>query len=65
MALVSNAAAAERIASEGVLTAYSSNFVSSAIGSGMIDVLLPELPAQRSPRSFGVLLDALNCCNGD
>lgn len=49
MALVSNTAAAERIASEGILTAYSSNFISSAISSGMIDVMLPELPTQRSP----------------
>ncbi|KAF8887259.1 hypothetical protein CPB84DRAFT_1837740 [Gymnopilus junonius] len=33
----------------GVLSAYSNNFISSAISSGMIDVVLPELPGQRSP----------------
>jgi nuclear pore complex protein Nup188 len=49
MALVSNPTAAERFASEGVLGAYSNNFISSAISSGLIDVVLPELPGQRSP----------------
>ncbi|PPQ92766.1 hypothetical protein CVT25_003875 [Psilocybe cyanescens] len=49
MSLVSHRAAAERFASEGVLSAYSNNFISSAISSGMIDVVLPELPGQRSP----------------
>ena len=49
MALVSNPTAAERFASEGVLAAYSNNFISSAISSGLIDVVLPELPGQRSP----------------
>ena len=49
MALVSNPTAAERFASEGVLAAYSNNFISSAISSGLIDVVLPELPVQRSP----------------
>ena len=49
MALVSNPTAAERLASEGVSAAYSNNFISSAISSGLIDVVLPELPGQRSP----------------
>ncbi|KAH9482136.1 Nucleoporin nup184 [Psilocybe cubensis] len=49
MSLVSHRVAAERFASEGVLSAYSNNFISSAISSGMIDVVLPELPGQRSP----------------
>ena len=49
MALVTNPAAAERFASEGVLSAYSNNFISSAISTGRIDVVLPELPGQRSP----------------
>ncbi|KAF9553540.1 hypothetical protein CPC08DRAFT_673179 [Agrocybe pediades] len=49
MALASNLAGAERFASEGVIAAYSNNFISSAISSGMIDFVLPELPAQRSP----------------
>ncbi|KAJ3512033.1 hypothetical protein NLJ89_g3758 [Agrocybe chaxingu] len=49
MALAGNPVAAERFASEGVLAAYSNNFISSAISSGMIDIVLPELPGQRSP----------------
>lgn len=52
MALASNLAGAERFASEGVIAAYSNNFISSAISSGMIDIVLPELPAQRSPAHF-------------
>ncbi|XP_006461023.1 hypothetical protein AGABI2DRAFT_221404 [Agaricus bisporus var. bisporus H97] len=49
MALARSATAAERLASEGVLTAYSNNFISSAISSGHISVVLPELPGERSP----------------
>jgi len=49
MALVSNPTAAERFASEGVLAAYSNNFISSAISSGLVDIMLPEVPGQRSP----------------
>jgi nuclear pore complex protein Nup188 len=49
MALVSNPLAAERCASDGLLAAYSNNFISAAISAGMIDVVLPELPGQRSP----------------
>ncbi|KAJ3555270.1 hypothetical protein NP233_g12249 [Leucocoprinus birnbaumii] len=49
MALASNVTAAERLASEGVLTAYSNNFISSAISTGQIDVVLPEFPGERSP----------------
>lgn len=49
MALVSNPAAAERCASDGLLAAYSNNTISAAISAGMIDVVLPELPGQRSP----------------
>jgi nuclear pore complex protein Nup188 len=49
MALVSNPAAAERSASDGLLAAYSNNAISAAISAGMIDVVLPELPGQRSP----------------
>ncbi|KAF8178012.1 hypothetical protein BJ912DRAFT_930157 [Pholiota molesta] len=49
IALANKPAAAEHIASVGVLTAYSDNFISSAISSGMIDIVLPELPNQRSP----------------
>ncbi|KAG5653361.1 hypothetical protein H0H81_000862 [Sphagnurus paluster] len=49
MTLASNPTAAERVASDGVLSAYSNNFISSAISAGMIDVVLPELPGERSP----------------
>jgi len=50
IALVHNSsAAAERLASNGVLAAYSNNFISAAISAGLIDVSLPELPGERSP----------------
>ncbi|PFH50408.1 hypothetical protein AMATHDRAFT_40867 [Amanita thiersii Skay4041] len=49
MALVSNATAAERFASEGVLSAYSNNSISGAISAGLIDVMIPELSGERSP----------------
>ncbi|KAG6845532.1 hypothetical protein H0H87_007776 [Tephrocybe sp. NHM501043] len=49
MTLASIPTAAERLASEGVLAAYSNNFISAAISAGMINVVLPELPNERSP----------------
>ena len=49
MSLVRHYAAAERLASEGLLAAYSNNFITSAVSKGLIDVVLPELPGQRSP----------------
>ena len=49
MALVSNPTAAERLASDGVLAAYSNNTISTAISSGLIDVTIPELSGERSP----------------
>ncbi|KAH9942601.1 nucleoporin subcomplex protein binding to Pom34-domain-containing protein [Amylocystis lapponica] len=49
LALASVPSAAERLASEGVLTAYGGNSISTAIGAGMIDTVLPELPGERSP----------------
>jgi nuclear pore complex protein Nup188 len=49
MSLSSIPAAAERLAGEGVLTAYSDNVLSTAIKAGMIDVTLPEFPGDRSP----------------
>jgi nuclear pore complex protein Nup188 len=49
MALVTIPAAAERCAGDGLLAAYSNNAISAAISVGMIDVVLPELPGQRSP----------------
>ncbi|KAF9535154.1 hypothetical protein CPB83DRAFT_781281 [Crepidotus variabilis] len=49
MALASNPIAAEKLASDGLLAAYTNNFISSAISTGSIDVVLQELPGQRSP----------------
>ncbi|TFK28983.1 hypothetical protein FA15DRAFT_753049 [Coprinopsis marcescibilis] len=49
MAVVSNPIAAERFASEGLLAAYSQNSISAAISAGRIDVVIPELPGERSP----------------
>ncbi|KII94690.1 hypothetical protein PLICRDRAFT_33503 [Plicaturopsis crispa FD-325 SS-3] len=49
MALASVPSAAERLASQGVLAAYSDNTITSAISTGMIDVVLPEFPGERSP----------------
>ncbi|KAF9226911.1 hypothetical protein BS17DRAFT_697218 [Gyrodon lividus] len=49
MALVSIPSGAERFASEGVVAAYSNNSISSAVSEGSIDVVLPELPGERSP----------------
>ncbi|TFY76376.1 hypothetical protein EWM64_g7637 [Hericium alpestre] len=40
---------AERLASEGILIAYSNNSISSAISSGSVEVSLPELPGERNP----------------
>ncbi|KAJ7762365.1 nucleoporin subcomplex protein binding to Pom34-domain-containing protein [Mycena maculata] len=49
MTLAGIPSAAERFASEGVLAAYSNNSLSAALSAGMVDVTLPEMPAQRSP----------------
>ncbi|OBZ70270.1 hypothetical protein A0H81_09556 [Grifola frondosa] len=49
MALARIPSAAERLASEGVLAAYSENAISRAIRAGMVDVVLPELTGERSP----------------
>jgi nuclear pore complex protein Nup188 len=49
MALARVPAAAEKLASEGLLNAYSDNSISEAISAGLIDVVLPELPGERSP----------------
>ncbi|GJE87499.1 nucleoporin subcomplex protein binding to Pom34-domain-containing protein [Phanerochaete sordida] len=49
LALASIPSAAERLASEGVLAAYSENSISSLIKAGSVDVVLPELPGERSP----------------
>jgi len=49
MALANSPIAAERLASEGVLAAYSNTHISSVISSGRVDIVLPELPAHRSP----------------
>ncbi|KAG1896455.1 uncharacterized protein F5891DRAFT_1053940 [Suillus fuscotomentosus] len=49
MAVVSISSGAERFASEGIISAYSNNGISLAASSGQIDVVLPELPGERSP----------------
>ncbi|KAJ3505818.1 hypothetical protein NMY22_g17444 [Coprinellus aureogranulatus] len=49
MALVSNPIAAERLAGEGLLSAYSNNSISEAISSARVDIVMPELPGERSP----------------
>ncbi|KAH7887323.1 nucleoporin subcomplex protein binding to Pom34-domain-containing protein, partial [Phlebopus sp. FC_14] len=48
MALVSVPSGAERFASEAVIATYSNNSISSAISAGLIDVVVPELPGERS-----------------
>ena len=49
MALASHATTAEQLMSEGILTVYSNNLISSAISNGQIDIVLPEFPGERSP----------------
>ena len=49
LALASIPSAAERLASEGVLAAYSENSISAVVKSGSVDVALPELSGERSP----------------
>ncbi|KAJ8519666.1 hypothetical protein ONZ45_g3382 [Pleurotus djamor] len=49
MALASLPSAAQRLASAGVLAAYSNNSISAAASSGLIEVTIPELPNERSP----------------
>jgi len=58
IAFASLQAPAERLASEGVLVAYSNNSISSAISSGLVDVQLPELPGERNPahRTYCIML---------
>ena len=48
MTLANSPIAAERLASEGVLAAYSNSHISSVTSSGRVDIVLPELPAQRN-----------------
>jgi nuclear pore complex protein Nup188 len=49
MALASSPIAAERLASEGILTAYSKTRISPIISSGRLDTVLSELPGHRNP----------------
>lgn len=49
MALASSPIAAERLASEGILPAYSNTQISSVIRLGRVDIVLPEFPGHRSP----------------
>ncbi|KAI0787074.1 hypothetical protein BC629DRAFT_1735238 [Irpex lacteus] len=48
-ALASIPSAAERLASEGILAAYSENSLTAAVRTGSIDAVLPDLPGERSP----------------
>ncbi|KAK0465499.1 uncharacterized protein EV420DRAFT_1760167 [Desarmillaria tabescens] len=52
MALASIPSAAERLASGGVLAAYSNNMISPAISAGSIDVDIAELTGERSPAHY-------------
>lgn len=49
LALAGIPSAAERLASEGILAAYSENRISNIIKTGAVDVVLAELPGERSP----------------
>jgi nuclear pore complex protein Nup188 len=49
MALASLSLPAERLASAGLVHAYSNNLLSVAMRAGSIDATLPELPGMRSP----------------
>ena len=49
MALAGIPSAAERLASEGVVAAYANNAVSKAASSGLLEVVLPELPGEHNP----------------
>ncbi|KAA1466701.1 hypothetical protein DENSPDRAFT_811950 [Dentipellis sp. KUC8613] len=49
VAFASLSTPAERLASDGVLIAYSNNSISSAISSGAVEVTTPELPGDRNP----------------
>ncbi|KAI0690841.1 hypothetical protein BC835DRAFT_1280174 [Cytidiella melzeri] len=48
-ALASIPSAAERLASESILSAYSENALTAAIRTGSVDIVLPDLPGERSP----------------
>ncbi|THH29876.1 hypothetical protein EUX98_g4309 [Antrodiella citrinella] len=49
MALAGITVAAERLASDSVLAAYSENPLSAALKAGSVDVVLAEFPGERSP----------------
>ncbi|THH16450.1 hypothetical protein EW146_g4202 [Bondarzewia mesenterica] len=61
VALASLQTPAERLATEGVLVAYSNNSISSTISSGSMDVTLPELPGERNPahQAYCVMLSVV------
>ncbi|KAK0505757.1 hypothetical protein EDD18DRAFT_1455195 [Armillaria luteobubalina] len=52
VALASIPSAAERLASDGVLAAYSNNMISPAISAGSINVDIAELAGERSPAHY-------------
>ncbi|KAF5392573.1 hypothetical protein D9757_002255 [Collybiopsis confluens] len=56
MALASIPSAAERFATEGVISAYCNSSISKAASAGLIDDVLPEFPGQRSPAHFAYCL---------
>ncbi|KIY52286.1 hypothetical protein FISHEDRAFT_69977 [Fistulina hepatica ATCC 64428] len=62
MALASIPAAAEKLASDGLLTAYSNNSISPALNANLIDVDLPELPGLISPvhRTYCAMLSVVS-----
>ncbi|EPQ58881.1 hypothetical protein GLOTRDRAFT_69872 [Gloeophyllum trabeum ATCC 11539] len=49
LALACVPAAAERLATDGLLIAYSNNRISEAVSRGQINVTISELPGERSP----------------
>ncbi|KDQ64046.1 hypothetical protein JAAARDRAFT_52048 [Jaapia argillacea MUCL 33604] len=57
-ALASTQSGAERLASEGLLVAYTNNQLTTTIGRGLIDVVIPELPVDRNPahRSYCAMM---------
>ncbi|KIY69357.1 hypothetical protein CYLTODRAFT_393808 [Cylindrobasidium torrendii FP15055 ss-10] len=52
MSLASLPTPAERLASKGVVAAYSNNLISTAVSNGLIDITIPELSGHRSPAHY-------------
>ncbi|KAI0048058.1 hypothetical protein FA95DRAFT_1133922 [Auriscalpium vulgare] len=62
IALASIPASAERLASEGVLIAYSNSSISPAVQLGSLDVAIPDMPGERSPahRAYCIMLSVVS-----